>query len=88
MNKGTNRRDFVKSTAALGAGAWVLGGVSLKPSLSANEEIRFACVGVGGKGASDSTNASNNGKVVAMCDIDDETLGKKTGGISRCENVQ
>ena len=77
MTKGTNRRDFVKSTAALGAGAWVLGGVSLKPSLSANEEIRYACVGVGGKGKSDSTNAGGLGKVVAMCDIDDETLGKK-----------
>lgn len=77
MSKGSNRRDFVKSTAALGAGAWVLGGVPLKPSLSANEEIRFACVGVGGKGASDSTNASQNGKIVAMCDIDDEILGKK-----------
>ena len=74
----TNRRDFNKSAAAVGAGAWVLGGVSLKPSLSANEEIRFACVGVGGKGSSDSTNASRNGKVVAICDIDDETLGKKS----------
>ncbi len=73
----TNRREFVKSTAALGAGAWVLGGVSLKPSISALEEIRFACVGVGGKGASDSTDAGNHGKVVAMCDIDDETLDKK-----------
>ncbi len=77
MTKGTNRRDFVKSTAALGMGAWVAGGVSLKPSLSANEEIRFGCIGVGGKGKSDSTDAGNHGKVVAMCDIDDETLGKK-----------
>lgn len=77
MIKGTTRRNFVKSTAALGAGAWAAGGVSLKASQSANEEIRFACVGVGGKGASDSTNAGRNGKVVAMCDIDDETLGKK-----------
>ena len=50
----TNRREFVKSTAALGAGAWVLGGLTPKVSLSANEEIRFGCIGVGGKGASDS----------------------------------
>lgn len=79
MSKGTNRRDFVKSTAALGMGAWVAGGVSVKPSLSANEEIRFACIGVGGKGASDSSDAGKHGKVVAMCDIDDLTLGKKKG---------
>lgn len=77
MTKKTNRRDFNQSVAALGAGAWVLGGVSLKPSLSANEEIRFGCIGVGGKGASDSTAAGRNGKVVAMCDIDEEILGKK-----------
>jgi len=77
MSKGTNRRDFVKSTAALGMGAWVAGGVSLKPSLSANEEIRFGCIGVGGKGKSDSSDAGAHGKVVAMCDIDEKTLGKK-----------
>ena len=79
MSKGANRREFVKSTAALGAGAWVAGGVSLKPSISALEEIRFGCIGVGGKGASDSTDAGKpeHGKVVAMCDIDDETLDKK-----------
>ncbi len=82
MTKGTNRREFVKSTAALGAGAWVAGGISLKPSISALEEIRFGCIGVGGKGASDSTDAGNHGKVVAMCDIDDETLGKKTAEFS------
>ncbi|MFT5304456.1 MAG: putative dehydrogenase [Mariniblastus sp.] len=77
MSKGSNRREFVKSTAALGAGAWVMGGVSMKPSLSSLEEIRYGCIGVGGKGSSDSTNANNNGKVVAMCDIDDNTLDKK-----------
>ncbi len=72
-----SRRSFVKSTAALGAGAWVLGGTSVKASLSANEEIRYGCIGVGGKGASDSTAAGEHGKVVAMCDIDEEILGKK-----------
>ena len=69
------RRTFVKSTAALGVGFWVAGGVSAKPSLSANEEIRFACIGIGGKGSSDSESAKNHGKVVAVCDIDEKTLG-------------
>ena len=82
MSKKSNRRDFVKSTAALGAGAWVLGGTTLKPSVSSIDEIRFACVGVGGKGASDSTAAGAHGKVVAMCDIDDEILAKKKGEFS------
>jgi predicted dehydrogenase len=77
MPKQNNRREFQKSVAALGAGAWVLGGVSLKPSLSAIEEIRYASVGVGGKGSSDSTNAAANGKIVAYCDIDEMALAKK-----------
>lgn len=77
MTKQNNRRDFMKTSGALGVGFWAAGGVSLKPSLSANEEIRYACVGVGGKGASDSTNASQYGKVVAICDIDAEILEKK-----------
>lgn len=77
MSQRTNRRDFNKSCAALGMGAWVLGGVTLPPSRSANEEIRFGCIGVGGKGASDSSAAGKNGKVVAMCDIDESKLEKK-----------
>ena len=80
-NRSTNcrllatRRTFVKSTAALGVGFWAAGGVSAKPSRSANEEIRFACIGVGGKGSSDSEDAKAHGQVVAVCDINDNTLG-------------
>ena len=78
MANKTTRRTFVKSTAALGLGCWVAGGVSAKQSRSALEEIRFGCVGVGGKGSSDSAAANNQqahgSKVVAVCDIDDGTL--------------
>ena len=81
MSKQT-RRTFVKSTAALGLGCWVAGGVSAQPSRSALEEVRFGCTGIGGKGSSDSDDANNTerhgSKVVAICDIDDETLGKAT----------
>ena len=81
MSKQT-RRTFVKSTAALGLGCWVAGGVSAQPSRSALEEVRFGCIGIGGKGSSDSDDANNTerhgSKVVAICDIDDETLGKAT----------
>lgn len=76
MRRPQNRRDFIKTSAAVGAGFWVAGGTSLKASLSANEEIRFACIGIDGKGSSDSADAKNNGKVVAICDIDDGFLDK------------
>lgn len=77
MANKTNRRSFMQTGAAVGAGFWAAGGVSPKVSHSAIEEIRFGCIGVGGKGESDSTDAAQNGKVVAICDIDEQTLAKK-----------
>lgn len=78
MTKKTNqsRRTFMQVSAAAGAGFWAAGGVAPKRSLAAIEEIAYGCIGVGGKGSSDSDDAGRNGKVVAICDIDDETLGK------------
>ncbi len=80
MTRKTTRRQFVQSTAALGLGFWVAGGVSARPSRSALEEISFGCVGIGGKGSSDSADANNleahGSRVVAVCDIDDDMLEK------------
>ena len=76
MNRGTNRRTFVKTAAALGVGYWAAGGIEPRRSLSANEEIRFASIGVGGKGQSDSSDAGRSGAMVAICDIDEGTLDK------------
>lgn len=76
-NAGNSRRTFIKTTAALSAGYWVAGGVAPKASLAANEEINFACVGVQGKGASDSDDAARAGKIVAICDIDDKSIAKR-----------
>src|SRR4029453_67139 len=77
MSRRTSRRDFVKTTAALGVGYWALGGIATRESRAAIEEVRFACIGVGGKGDSDSADAADSGKVVAICDIDDERLDAK-----------
>ena len=77
MSRRTSRRQFVKTTAALGAGYWALGGIAPRQSRAAIEEVRFACIGVGGKGDSDSADAADSGKVVAICDIDDERLDAK-----------
>ena len=79
MSNRQQRRNFVKSTAALGVGFWAAGGVSAKASTSSLEEVRFGCVGVGGKGSSDSGDAGKYGKVVAICDIDDNTMNKAKG---------
>lgn len=74
MKRATSRRTFVKATAAAGAGYWALGGVSPKPSHAANGRIQFACIGVAGKGSSDSADAGQAGDVVGICDIDEDKL--------------
>ena len=71
MSRKQSRRRFIQTTAAVGAGFWVAGGIAPRESRSALEEIRFASIGVNGKGASDSADAGNNGKMVAICDIDE-----------------
>ena len=78
MAQGNNRRDFIKTTAIAGAGYWAAGGVALKPSNAANEQVNIASIGVGGKGDSDSRDAGNNGNLVAICDIDDNNLNRKS----------
>jgi len=79
MSRGSNRRTFLKTTAATGFGYWVAGGVAQAASRSALETINFASVGVGGKGTSDSASAGRNGNMVAICDIDERNLGKASG---------
>jgi predicted dehydrogenase len=68
----------------LGGSAAALGYFFTADALSAvraadtpSEKIRVAGVGVGGKGDSDIMNASKVMQVVALCDVDRNTLGKK-----------
>jgi predicted dehydrogenase len=78
MSRRTNRRQFLRDSALAGVGFWAAGGVSLAgTSRSVLEKLNIACIGVGGKGSSDTDHAGNHGNVVALCDIDGKTLDKK-----------
>ncbi len=76
MSRQRSRRQFMQQTAALGAAVWV-GGSIRADDKSANSRVRYACIGVGGKGSSDSGDCAKFGDVVAICDIDDSTLDKR-----------
>lgn len=74
----SSRRDFIKNSALLGTAWWVgqsgaLGADSKNPV----ERLSMACIGVDGKGSSDSSHASAAGTIVAICDIDDSNLEKR-----------
>jgi predicted dehydrogenase len=75
MGRRTNRRQFLQGAAATGIGFWIAGGVSARPDKG--DKVRIACIGVGGKGDSDSDQAGSVGEIVAICDIDENTLNQK-----------
>ena len=77
LNERRTRRDFLRLTTAAGVGFWVAGGVAIPESQAAIETINFACIGVDGKGNSDSEDCERNGNVVAICDVDENNLAKK-----------
>ena len=74
---GLTRRHFLsRTTLALGAAS--LSFPYVGRVLGANDRINVACIGVGGKGDSDSNDAAAcGGTIVAICDVDKDTLAKK-----------
>ncbi|MCA9056427.1 MAG: Gfo/Idh/MocA family oxidoreductase, partial [Planctomycetaceae bacterium] len=68
-----SRRRFLRSVAA---GVAVAPFVSSRRTWAANEQVNIACVGVGGKGASDLAETSVGHNIVAICDVDSQRLGQ------------
>lgn len=74
MSNKTSRRRFIKTSAGVGMGFWVAGGVQAQESNLPNEKVMMASVGIGGKGSSDSRDAGSLGQMVAICDVDKKRL--------------
>src|SRR5216684_1580688 len=77
MPRQSSRREFLKTATLTGLGVWVSG--RAYGAESPNERIRFACIGVGGKGDSDTADAARLGDVVAICDVDENRLNQAAG---------
>ena len=74
MQNNPNRRRFIQTAAATTtAGLWP----SLSQEKPPKRPVNIACIGVGGKGSSDTDNAARYGQIVALCDIDDNRLKQK-----------
>lgn len=72
-----SRRHFLK-TSILAAGASTLPFPYVGNVLGANERINVGCIGVGGKGSSDTDDsAACGGNIVALCDVDGGSLDGK-----------
>jgi hypothetical protein len=83
-----NRRQFLnRTTAAAGAAAFAFPYIG--QVLGANERLNIACIGVGGKGDSDSSDAAScGGNIVAICDVDKNTLAKKGQQFAKAKQYQ
>src|SRR6201998_1596055 len=63
-----DRREFIK-TSSLAVGALAFGAPALLRGQNLNSKLNIACVGIGGKGRSD-TDVCAGEKIVALCDVD------------------
>lgn len=63
-----DRREFIKATS-MAAGALAFGAPALLRGQNLNSKLNIACIGIGGKGRSD-TDACSGENIVALCDVD------------------
>jgi predicted dehydrogenase len=74
MSHDFSRRDLLKASAVTGLGL-TLGPYAFSiPTRPKGQRVRFAAIGVGGKGDSDTADAARLGELVAICDADRNTL--------------
>jgi hypothetical protein len=75
---GVSRRDVVRGGAIAAASALAFPYIITAQVNGANDKIRVACIGTGGKGDSDVEDTARcGGEIVALCDVDENTLNKK-----------
>jgi predicted dehydrogenase len=79
MARRTTRRQFLREAGLTGIGFWVAGGLTAAQNQprSPLEKFNVACIGVGGKGSSDTDHAGKLANVLALCDVDDRPLDGK-----------
>jgi predicted dehydrogenase len=86
MSRNTTRRQFLQQSGALSAAVWVTSHArGWTQERSAIETIRFACIGVDGKGSSDRDDARRHGEIVVLCDVDEERLNKAAAAFPKAK---
>jgi predicted dehydrogenase len=90
-----SRRDFLKATALAGAGVLLAGqqghadvaapAPTTAPTTSPSDKLNIACIGVGGKGGTDSAHAGKYGNLVAICDVDNRYLDQKSAAFPQAK---
>lgn len=76
MAANPTRRDFVKTAGAVTAAAGAFPAPAIQKVRAANDQVLFAVIGTGGRGTYllKHLTGIDNGRCVAVCDIDDTSL--------------
>lgn len=78
MSLRKTRRQFIGQSAGLGAGVWLGTSLNSRAHTSPMQALSAACIGVGGKGDSDSSHVGEHSvNIVGLCDVDQLRLTKK-----------
>lgn len=89
MSNRKSRRQFMGQSAALSAGVWLGTSVASRSHASPLQGLSAACIGVGGKGSSDTSHIAEQGvSIVGLCDVDKGTLAKKGREFESAEQFQ
>ena len=72
----TSRRSFLKGMAVTTGGIVLPNILIAQDKTPASRKLGIACIGVTGKGASDMEGASKENEIVAICDVDANSLAK------------
>src|SRR5207247_929536 len=77
QDKDVSRRDFVKTAGAVtAAAAAVQGAPAIQKVRAANDQVQFGMIGTGSRGRYllKHLKGIDNGRCVALCDINDDVL--------------
>ena len=90
-NNDWTRRDFVKASAAISAGALVPSAFAARTGRAVDDTIRVGVIGCGGRGTGAAANAIKahpKVKIVAMADLFEDRLKGSHGWISTDEEYE
>ncbi len=77
MGARKTRRQFLRTSAAVGVGFWAAGGVQAAQNRPGpNDRLNIGIIGAGGQGGGNLRNVAKTENIVALCDIDERHAGK------------
>lgn len=83
MGKHLTRRDVLKASATAAMGLAVAPAIAGPKRPRANDRVRFAMIGVGGRGGAHLEPAAQFGEIVGLCDVDVNTRAKAMAAYPR-----